>query len=98
MTTALLILCLILGALFSRALLSLLRWAIALALLVVCVKWLWLLLPELQGVDYSSIGMGAFGATVILIAGYRLIHNWLVDADLARQIERDKQQAAARRI
>lgn len=42
--------------------------------------------------------LGGFGAFVVLLLGYRQIHNMLVDADLRRQIERDKQQSAARRI
>ena len=42
--------------------------------------------------------LGGFGAGVVMLLVYRQIHNWLVDADLQRQLERDRQQAAARRI
>jgi hypothetical protein len=41
---------------------------------------------------------GGFGMAVVGMLFYRQIHNWLVDADLRRTIERDKAQAAARRI
>lgn len=82
-TSILIILCLFIGALFARALLRLARATIALAILVAGVRGLWLLLPELRSVDWSSIGLGALGGVVACIAGFRLINNLLVNRDRA---------------
>ena len=83
MTTATAILCLLLGALFARPLLSLLRWGVALAVLVGALKGLWLLLPELRNVDWPSIGLGALGATAAGLVLFRFIYNLLVNRDRA---------------
>jgi len=94
-TLATIILCLLAGALFARQLFQLLRIAVLVIGFAFASRVALLLTPD---VDWSPIAVGAFGTAVILVAGYRVIHNALVDADLRRQIERDRQQAAARRI
>ena len=91
------LLCL-LCVLFARPILRVLKIAIILCALAALLRGLWLLLPELAAVDWSGAVLSGGVVAVVLIFGYRTIHNWLVDADLARTIERDKAQAKARRI
>lgn len=99
MPTALtILLCLFAGALFARQLFQLLKLAFILAVIAAGLRGLFLLLPELSALDWSGSVLSGSVAAVVMLFGYRLIHNALVDADLRRQIERDKAQSAGRRI
>lgn len=97
MTPTIAILLILAGALFARQLFAALRIGVWLALAALAFRFISTLdLP-------SSWWTGAAGGFVLgfLLIGvllYAFIHNALVDADLRRQIERDKQQAQARRI
>ena len=97
-TATLILLCLLAGALFARQLFQLLRIAALLVGVAFAVRLVLWLLPELSAIDWSGSVLSVSVVAVVMLFGYRLIHNALVDADLRRQIERDKAQAAGRRI
>lgn len=79
--TVIILACLLIGALFGRALLSIVRWTIALAILAASLRGLALLLPELSRVDWPSIGLGALGGVGAMLIGFRAINNLLVNRD-----------------
>lgn len=95
MTPTIAILCLLAGALFARQLFAVLKIGVWAMLAFVGARYALAILPAL---DISSLVLGAFGAGLAVLIGYRAIHNALVRADLARTIERDKAQAKARLI
>ena len=77
----------------------LLAGALGLAVLAVATRVLLMIEPRLSESSWhGAVFVGAVAGLVVILLGYTWIHNALVDADLARQIERDRQQAKARKI
>jgi len=84
---------------FWRLIARLLTFAVSAALLAVVVRGVLLLEPRItEQAHIAPMVAGGMGAFVVGVLFYRFIYNALIDADLRRQIERDRQQAAARRI
>ncbi len=65
-TLILILLCLFIGALFGRALLSMVKWAIALGILAAGIKGLFVLLPELNAAEFFQ---GAGAVVIIFFVG-----------------------------
>lgn len=96
---ALVILAMIVTRLFWRQLLTLLAWLAGGVLLYFALRVALMVDDRLASPAWAGAAIvGACVAVGVLWFGYTRIHNALVEADLSRQIERDKAQAQARKI
>lgn len=96
-------LCILLGialaVILGRLLLALVRLVLGAVGVALAGRVVLLLDDRLATPEWSgAMIVGALAGLTVIVLGYVWIHNALVDADLRRQLERDRQQAAARRI